>query len=267
MRFRLVVLLTLTLLAAAGCNGLPPTPIILVVTATHTPETTAESTAEVIVSPTQAPPTPVPATPTTETTPEALAAQNIAPPELTPQVIDPALVTAPPVTGTLPPTETPDVGTPSATPLPPNFPTPVFADIQVAEQLFEGGRMFWLQPTSEIWVLVVTAEGRGTWSVYQDTWVDGDPAIDPSLTPPDTRLQPERGFGKLWREAATVREQLGWAVTPEFGYVSRYEYHAGGSVGADGVYTPGPGYHIVYSLYGEQFRFNEVDGTWQLGGG
>jgi hypothetical protein len=49
--------------------------------------------------------------------------------------------------------------------------------------------------------------------------------------------------------------------------VSRYEYHAGGSVDAAGVYTAGPGYHVVYSLYGEQFRFNEVDGTWQLGGG
>lgn len=267
MLFRVVVSLALILLAA-GCNGLPPTPIVLVVTATHTPdETTAEATAEVMASATQAPPTATPVTPTVEVTAEILAPQAAALPEVSPQVVDPALVTAPPITSTTIPTDTPDVGTPSATPLPPNFPTPVTADIQVAEQLFEGGRMFWLQPTSEIWVLVVTSEGRGTWSVYQDTYTDGDPATDPSLTPPEGRMQPERGFGMLWRDSETVRDQLGWAVTPEFGYLSRYEYHAGGSVDANGVYTPGPGYHVVYSLYGEQFRFNEVDGTWQLGGG
>lgn len=169
--------------------------------------------------------------------------------------------TPPPPTQTAPPSPVPP------TPLPPGFPTPVFADIQVAEQLFERGRMFWLQPTQEIWVLVVTAEGRGTWTVYPDTFTEADPATDPSLVPPAGLLQPERGFGKLWREAPGVREQLGWAVTPEFGYVSRYTYHAGGSVDAAGNYTPGPGYHVLYSLYGEQFRFNEADSTWQLGGG
>lgn len=258
MRFRVVVSLVILLLAATGCNGVPPQQIILVVTATHTPEITAEVTAE---------PSPATTVPPTLPPSATIAPSATAVPEITPQVIEPAAVTPPPNTATTAPSVTLDPSTPTRTPLPPNFPTPVFADIQVAEQLFEGGRMFWLQPTSEIWVLVVTAEGRGTWTVYQDTYVDGDPANDPSLTPPEGRLQPERGFGKLWREASAVREQLGWAVTPEFGYVSRYEYHAGGSVDAAGVYTPGPGYHVVYSLYGEQFRFNEADGTWQLGGG
>jgi hypothetical protein len=80
-------------------------------------------------------------------------------------------------------------------------------------------------------------------------------------------LQPTRGFGKLWREVEAVRDELGWAVTPEFGYVSRYEYHAGGDVNDQGTFEPGFGYHVLYSLYGEQFRFNEEDSTWQLGGG
>ena len=98
-------------------------------------------------------------------------------------------------------------------------------------------------------------EGACTGSLYH-----------PSLTPPAGLLQPDRGFGKLWREVPEVRDMLGWAVTPEFGYTSAYEYHAGGSVDANGEFTPGPGYHILYSLYGERFRFNEADGTWQLGG-
>jgi hypothetical protein len=151
-----------------------------------------------------------------------------------------------------------------ATPIPPVFPTPVRASVQVAEQLFEGGRMFWLQPTRQIWVLTITAEGRGNWSVYEDTYRDGvDPARDPSIVPPEGRLQPERGFGKLWRESVEVREALGWAVTPEFGYISDYAYVVNGTDDAGNFI----GYHVLFSLYGEQFRFNEIDGTWQLGGG
>ena len=125
--------------------------------------------------------------------------------------------------------------------------------------------MFWVDPIQQIWVLHITGEGRGTWSVYEDTYVDGEPETDPSLVPPEGRYQPERGFGKLWRESGNLREELGWGVTPEFGYVSRYEYHAGGEIDANGQYVAGPGYHIVFSLVGELFRFNEADGTWQLG--
>jgi hypothetical protein len=33
----------------------------------------------------------------------------------------------------------------------------------------------------------------------------------------------------------------------------------------EGTYVPGPGYHILFSLAGEEFRFNEDSGTWQLG--
>jgi hypothetical protein len=140
----------------------------------------------------------------------------------------------------------------------------VFAQVQVAEQLFENGRMFWVEPIKQIWVLQITSEGHGTWASYEDTYVDGEPETDPSLVPPDGRYQPERGFGKLWRESGNLRQELGWGVTPEFGYISQYEYHAGGSVDASGQYVRGPGYHIVFSLGGELFRFNE-DGTWQLG--
>lgn len=236
MRHRLIVMLILGLLVlfASACQGIPPTQIVLVVTATPAPEETgAVATAEV----------------TAELSAEVQSATTA--------------VTA----TTAPATPAPPSPTANVTPLPPNFPTPVASQIQVAEQLFERGRMFWLQPTQEVWVLVITSEGRGTWSVYRDEWVDGEPETDPNLTAPEGLIQPERGFGKLWRETPGLRDQLGWAVTPEFGYVSGYEYHAGGSVNAGGTYTAGPGYHILYSLYGELFRFNEVDSTWQLGRG
>jgi hypothetical protein len=193
-----------------------------------------------------------------------------APEENTPQpVLTETSVTAP--SSTPPPTLPPTLAVTAdparetgATPLPPGFPTPVRASVQVAEQLFEGGRMFWLQPTQQIWVLTITGEARGNWSVYEDSYTEGiDLASDPSIVPPEGRLQPERGFGKLWLEWAEVREALGWAVTPEFGYISDYAYVVNGTDDA-GEFV---GYHVLFSLYGEQFRFNEIDGTWQLGGG
>lgn len=166
------------------------------------------------------------------------------------------------------PTETNPAPTAQPTPTPDLFPTPVEGTIQVAEQPFEHGRMFWIQPRGQIWVMIETEDGHGRWRVYEDTFEDGQPEYDPAIVPPAEGLyQPERGFGKLWREQAEVREALGWAVTPdEFGYVSRYEYHLLRTVDEMGTPTASrAGYHILFSLYEEPFRFNEADGTWQAG--
>jgi len=150
------------------------------------------------------------------------------------------------------------------TPLPPGFPTPTRAQIAVAEQVFENGRMLWVQPTGQIWVMVLEEEGSGTWAVYDDTFAEGDVEDDPELEAPEGMQQPTRGFGKLWRENPEIREALGWAITPEFGYVSQYEYHPGGTMDANGTFTAGPGFHVLFSLYAEAFRFDEATGTWEL---
>jgi hypothetical protein len=151
------------------------------------------------------------------------------------------------------PTVTPDI-----------FPTQTVQQIQVAEQVFEGGRMFWVGPQQQIWVAIVDGQGRGRWMRYEDTFVEGqDPENDPELTAPEGLIQPERGFGKLWRNNPEVRTALGWAITPEFGYISQYEYHPRGRV-EDDMYIPDEGYHILFSLNGESFRFEEAADTWRL---
>jgi hypothetical protein len=225
----ILIVLLISLAMLVGACGITQIQIVIVVTAT--PGAPEANTIEPTLSETSAP---APSSTPTPTLPATLA------------------VTADPAR---------EAG---ATPLPAGFPTPVRASVQVAEQLFEGGRMFWLQPTQQIWVLTITGEARGNWSVYEDNYTEGvDSASDSSIVPPDGRLQPERGFGKLWRESVEVREALGWAVTPEFGYISDYAYVVNGTDEA-GEFV---GYHVLFSLYGEQFRFNEIDGTWQLGGG
>jgi hypothetical protein len=153
--------------------------------------------------------------------------------------------------------------TPAATATIDPFPTSTLSQIQVAEQVFEHGRMMWIQPRSQIWVMIDDGSGGGTWTVYQDTFQEGEPESDPNLTVPAGMFQPMRGFGKLWRENRAVGDGLGLGTTPEFGYVSNYEYHPGGTVNAQNQYVPGPGYHILFSLYQEKFQFNEADGTWK----
>lgn len=232
MRLRMMCFAALLVLLAAACSGQTQT-IYVVVTATPAE---GAATAEV-------------------------AAVDTATPEVSPSSTPAATATA-----TAPGTTAPVLA--EATLLPPGFPTPVVAQIRYAEQLFEHGRMFWLEPIGQIWVLLITGEGRGTWSTYEDSWLEGEPELDPALTAPAANLQqPVRGFGKLWRTNTAVQQALGWAVQPEYGYVADYEYHAGGAMNAQGQYQRAPGYHIIYSLYGERFRLNEADSTWTLGGG
>lgn len=152
------------------------------------------------------------------------------------------------------------------TPLPDDCPQEVDAEVQVAEQVFESGRMFWVQPVNQIWVMELTGEGSGQWFVYQDTFEEGEEiVIPPEQQPQEAGLYlPERGFGKLWAENPDVRQMLGYGTTPEFGYVSRYRYIPGIEVINDAC-EAAPGVHVLFSLDSEEFRFFEEAGTWRLG--
>ena len=106
----------------------------------------------------------------------------------------------------------------------PALPCPASAPVTsaAAEQVFEHGRMLWLQSGNASGAIYVLY-GDGTpkaaglppdgFVQYQDTWKEGEPESDPSLTPPASLYQPVRGFGKVWR--ASERDNLGWAVAPE----------------------------------------------------
>jgi hypothetical protein len=59
--------------------------------------------------------------------------------------------------------------------------------------------------------------------VFEDTWTDAEPESDPAIVPPAGLLQPIRGFGKVWRNNAGVRDGLGWALSPEQGFNGAYQ--------------------------------------------
>lgn len=161
------------------------------------------------------------------------------------------------------------------------FPTPFICEAGVVEQPFENGRMFWvgrstlercktehsfIPGTGQVWVALFDESGtEGEWLIFVDSWdSDLEPASDPAFTPPsEDLLQPERGFGKVWRTRLTEdqREQLGWATAPEFPHITTYRYDAGGFVNDEGDYVVRPGQHTLTSLGGEMFFFDEQDQT------
>lgn len=94
--------------------------------------------------------------------------------------------------------------------------------IYVAEQPFEQGHMIWDSDSNQIYVLLAS----GDWQAHVDTFVEGiDPAWDANLLPPP--LQPQRGFGKVWRDQlGGPRSVIGWALEgerPVDGWRQRFE--------------------------------------------
>ncbi len=246
MRPTLSCALLLLVLLVSACQGPPATSILM------------EVTRVVIVTP-------------TPDAAAAVASSDTPEPEVTPTLAPTGTVDSAEAAGatlsvaTLSPSLSPEATTDP-------FPTPVVAQIFIAEQEFENGFMFWLQPVNQIWVAASMDfnndgddddRNEMAWSVYDDTYGEGEPEIDPSLVPPPGWYQPERGFGKLWRDNPEIREALGWAIQPEFGHVTRYTYQAGGSVDENNAYTFGPGQHVIVTLNGNPFIFDEATRTWR----
>ncbi|MBN1680333.1 MAG: hypothetical protein JW966_08565 [Anaerolineae bacterium] len=95
-------------------------------------------------------------------------------------------------------------------------------EVSSAYQPFENGAMFWLsslgtQPQPVIYAL----KNDGTYQRFNDTFQDGVDPESSGATAPEGRLEPVRGFGKVWRENPGVRDTLGWANAGEAGGSAR----------------------------------------------
>jgi hypothetical protein len=124
--------------------------------------------------------------------------------------------------------------------------------VTLAEQALEHGQMLWDSSTKRIYVLMEA----GSWQAFDDTFEEGiDPAYDAALPPPPK--QPQRGFGKVWREELGGPEAaIGWALEgerPVAGWRQRFE--GGLLLWTDAVVAGEEGPGTAYLLYEE--------GTWQ----
>ena len=254
MRLWFGLLLAVSSIVIAACNAIgSPTMVVMVVTSTPDPDATEQVRV-------------VTATPDPNRTPEVVvvtATAQTADVQSVDTTQDNTEATAEPQDQA-----TEDIVVSNATPTVDPRPTAVLGEVFIAEQQFEHGWMFWIQPLDQIWVLA-EEDGLQTWTVYDDTYSDGQPSTDENIVPPEGLLQPERGFGKLWREDGAIQELLGWAITPEVGYKTRYEYHAGGTVSAasadePSAYIEGPGHHIIQTSGAINVQLNEADRTWEI---
>ncbi len=84
--------------------------------------------------------------------------------------------------------------------------------VMMAEQLFEGGRMFWRSDIASIYAL----PANQPYARFDDTWDDSQPAYGcPEFGPSETPPTPQRGFGKVWCNNPSLREALGNATGAE----------------------------------------------------
>ena len=126
------------------------------------------------------------------------------------------------------------------------------APVTLAGQPFERGRMIWEADMQQIYVLLNT----GTWQAFGDSFVEGvDPAYDPALPPPPR--QPQRGFGKVWREKlGGPQAAIGWALEEERSLRGwRQPFDRGLLIWTDETLPTATEAGTAYLLY--------HDGTWQ----
>jgi len=83
----------------------------------------------------------------------------------------------------------------------------------LAEQPFQGGRMFWREDRRLIYAL----RDDGRYQVFDDLWDGGQEYSCPG-EPPAGLVMPKRGFGFVWCEAEEIRQRLSWATKEERGY-------------------------------------------------
>jgi len=99
---------------------------------------------------------------------------------------------------------------------------------QAGFQPFENGRMVWLKEwkgsAAAAANQIIVLYNDGHWARFDDTWQEGQPETDPGIVAPAGLIQPKRGFGKLWRSNADVRNGLGWATAEEKPYTATYQW-------------------------------------------
>jgi LysM repeat protein len=102
---------------------------------------------------------------------------------------------------------------------PPTTTAPV--DVWATFQQFEHGFMTWHGDSGTVFVYL--GSNGGSVSAFQSASYGALPD-NPFFNTPPGRVRPIMGFGKVWGNFASVRDQLGWAVDSERGYMMRVQW-------------------------------------------
>ncbi len=115
---------------------------------------------------------------------------------------------------------------------PPRCPAELPQESYAAGQYFEGGFMIWVEDPDDFYVFY-RGEDEDGFQTFD--WIL-DVALKPGASeanrigeePPPGRYEPVSGFGLVWRGEIEgvrpdVRQRLGWATEPEFGFDTAYQ--------------------------------------------
>lgn len=128
-------------------------------------------------------------------------------------------------------------------------------EVQAAHQLYERGEMIWRSDRQEITALY----NDGTYERFEDTYQEDEEIDYPADLdePPAVDALPIRGFGKVWANNDSTRENLGWASGHEIAYTFTTQAIADGRLGQ--------AFSIEYlTLPTGQLIGLYPDGTWQV---
>lgn len=113
-------------------------------------------------------------------------------------------------------------------PPPPYCPVGEPSASYAAGQGFERGFMVWVEDTDEFYVFDAEPDASGRLLFYRTVGLELKPGASEQNRigedPPPGLYEPVSGFGLIWRaevewpEIGNVRERLGWAIEPEFGF-------------------------------------------------
>ncbi|MEM7029158.1 MAG: protein kinase [Chloroflexota bacterium] len=96
----------------------------------------------------------------------------------------------------------------------------------MAEELFEGGHMFWRSDSDQVYLVYDRRRSNGV-ELFEGDWAlvrsdlkwDGSDPDGVGLNPPPGLVEPKRGFGWLWRNYLDAEEgRFGWALDREYGF-------------------------------------------------
>jgi hypothetical protein len=118
-------------------------------------------------------------------------------------------------------------------PSPPYCPAGEPSQSYAAGQGFERGFMIWVEETDEFYVFESEPDPSGYRVYYSTLGLELKPGASEDNRvgedPPPGLYEPVSGFGLVWRgevewpEVGDVRERLGWATEPEFGFNTAYQ--------------------------------------------
>jgi hypothetical protein len=142
-------------------------------------------------------------------------------------------------------------------------PTGAEATVGVVSEQFEHGWMLELSTgagnqTGGRTVYVLFGD-NATVAPVPDTWVAGKDPATTGLTPPAGLVEPQRDFGKVWREGTNlrIRDRLGWALSGERGAAGAWQPYQHGQM----IWTPDPKQIFVL---GGQGQAADALNSWRL---